>query len=291
MGFLLQAEGALAEAEPLLREAMDGRRRVLGENHVNTLISMNNYAALLLAEQKLEEAEPIFRDALEKSQIILGEDHPYTLSFMMNVGNVLRDKGALPDAEDIYRVTRQRRDQVLGSEHPETLAAVEALGAVLITRRSFDEAASLLNEALKVSRRTLGPDHHQTLRLMAQVGDLLMEQGRHNEAEPLLADLYLRASQVQLSPRIAATCMARWGQCLTALGRFADAEAPLVEAQRRLIAAGLKHDPQMKKVVAALEAAFDQTGRGEMAGSLAGGKPTTQTPATSPILAADPDAK
>ena len=39
----------------------------LGEDHPETLVSLNNLAALLQALERLAEAEPLYREALEKS--------------------------------------------------------------------------------------------------------------------------------------------------------------------------------------------------------------------------------
>ena len=39
----------------------------LGEDHPDTLSSLNNLAALLKAQGQLAEAEPLYREALEKS--------------------------------------------------------------------------------------------------------------------------------------------------------------------------------------------------------------------------------
>ena len=39
----------------------------LGEDHPDTLLSLNNMALLLQAQGRLAEAEPLFREALEKS--------------------------------------------------------------------------------------------------------------------------------------------------------------------------------------------------------------------------------
>jgi len=47
LGFLLQAQGALAEAEPYWRTALERRRRVLGEHHAATLQSVANLGFLL----------------------------------------------------------------------------------------------------------------------------------------------------------------------------------------------------------------------------------------------------
>jgi len=62
---LLQDQGKLNEAEPLFREALEGRRRTLGDTHPSTLNSINNLGLLLEDQGKLNEAESLFREALE----------------------------------------------------------------------------------------------------------------------------------------------------------------------------------------------------------------------------------
>jgi len=62
---LLRDQGNLAEAEPLMREALDGRRHHLGNSHPDTLSSINNLAVLLQGQGKLAQAEPLMREVLD----------------------------------------------------------------------------------------------------------------------------------------------------------------------------------------------------------------------------------
>jgi len=62
LAMLLQHQGKLAEAEPLLREALDGNKQRLGNSHLHTLTSINNLATLL-QDQGKAEAEPLMREA------------------------------------------------------------------------------------------------------------------------------------------------------------------------------------------------------------------------------------
>ena len=47
LAVLLQAQGKLKEAEPLMREALEGRREVLGPRHPHTLGSAKGLAVIL----------------------------------------------------------------------------------------------------------------------------------------------------------------------------------------------------------------------------------------------------
>ena len=72
----LNAQGKYAEAEPLFRQALAIRRKLLGEDHPDTAQSYNNVAGNLNAQGKYAEAEPLFRQALATRRKLLGEDHP-----------------------------------------------------------------------------------------------------------------------------------------------------------------------------------------------------------------------
>ena len=76
---LLEKTGRMEEAEGMYRQVLEGRRKVLGEEHVDTLMSMNRLAALLMQTGRMEEAEGMFRQVLEVRRKVLGEDHPHTL--------------------------------------------------------------------------------------------------------------------------------------------------------------------------------------------------------------------
>src|SRR5256885_1199622 len=78
-------EGKFDESESLYREALDKRRRLLGNKHPQTLVSISDMGTLLRERDKLNEAEPFMREAVETYRQVLGEDHPSTLIAMNNL--------------------------------------------------------------------------------------------------------------------------------------------------------------------------------------------------------------
>ena len=92
---LLQAQGKLAEADPLFKEAIEGKSSQLGATHPATLTSVNNYAGLLQAKGQLDEAEKMYRQALEGRRDQLGNHHTDTLTSINNLASVLQGKSAL----------------------------------------------------------------------------------------------------------------------------------------------------------------------------------------------------
>ena len=65
---LLIDQGKYADAEPMYREALDGRRRELGDAHPDTLRSIHNLANLLDDQGKYADAEALLRDHAEKDR-------------------------------------------------------------------------------------------------------------------------------------------------------------------------------------------------------------------------------
>jgi len=76
LAMLFHDQGKLDEAEPLFREALEVRRRTLGDTHPNTLANINNLGLLLKDQGKLSEAEPLLREDLEAQRRTLGDTHP-----------------------------------------------------------------------------------------------------------------------------------------------------------------------------------------------------------------------
>ena len=71
---------ASLEAETLYREALDCRRRELGDTHPDTLTSINNLALSLYRQHKFDDAETLYREALDCRRRELGDAHSDTLS-------------------------------------------------------------------------------------------------------------------------------------------------------------------------------------------------------------------
>ena len=58
---------------------MQGRRETLGPRHLDTPMTISNYAVLLKEQGNLTGAEPLYREALQGSRETLGPRHPQTL--------------------------------------------------------------------------------------------------------------------------------------------------------------------------------------------------------------------
>ena len=95
--------GDYTKAEPLLRQAMETRRRVLGEDHSVYANSLNNLAGLYMEKGDYPKAEPLYHRALEIKRRALGENHPNYAQGLIAVAGLYEHMGDFASAEQSYR--------------------------------------------------------------------------------------------------------------------------------------------------------------------------------------------
>jgi len=152
----LRAIGLFDRATAPQNQALTIRRRVLGDDDPNTLVSINHTGMLLKAQGKLAEAEPFIREAMETCRHLMGDEHTNTLASINNMGALLETQGKLAEAEPYFREALEKGRRTLGDEHPDTLAAINNMGDLLHKQGKLAEAEPYCREALEKSRRVLG---------------------------------------------------------------------------------------------------------------------------------------
>jgi len=129
------------------------RRKVLGDEHPNVAISLNNLAALLLKKGNLAAAEPLFREALAMRQKLLGDAHPSVAESLHNLGKLLHEKGDYAQAQPLIREALARWRRALGEDHPQVATAMNSLGRLLYDQRDYAAAELLFRESLSICEK------------------------------------------------------------------------------------------------------------------------------------------
>jgi tetratricopeptide (TPR) repeat protein len=158
------------------------RRRVLGEDHVDTVRSMEAMGLLQQYRGKLPDAELLFRQVLEWRRRVLGADHSDTLSAMSNLSDVLRAQAKYQEAEALCRSALEECRRGSGRDDPRTLACLDKMGFLLCEEGKFPEAEACYLEVLEKRRRILGDEHIDTLQSIDNLGVLLNDEGKREEA-------------------------------------------------------------------------------------------------------------
>ena len=159
------------------------RNEKLGQEHPDTLGSINNLASVLTGQYKNKEAEQLYRQVFILRDKILGPQHPDTLGTLNNLAVVLKNQARYNEAEHIYRQALESQETVLGREHPSTLITLSNLASVLNQLHKFEHTEQLFREILVRMERVLGNEHPHTLNSMDNLALVLSSQGKFEEAE------------------------------------------------------------------------------------------------------------
>ncbi len=236
----LDAEQTLAEflvddareyeaAEPLYREAWQGRQRLLGAEHLDTLASWEGIEIVLFQTRRLEEAERIGRQILPIRERVLGLDARATIEALLNLSGPAGYRGDYAEAERLVREAL-RRCQRTGTNPLQGFYCVKELAGHRLLQGDPREAEELLTEAVPQAVRTLGADHLVTLWMHRVLARALADEGRFTEAEAL-ASAVLAARRRQTSdPEGTGRTLLVLGCALVELGKLDEAEPHLKEA-------------------------------------------------------------
>ncbi len=177
--------GLYPEGQPHMQRALELRRQVLGPEHSDTLMSMNNLAQLYDARGQYDKAEPLNTQVLEIKRRVLGPEHPDTLTSMNNLATLYHAQGQYEKAESLHTQVLEILRRVLGPEHPDTLTSMNNLATMYEAEGHYDKAEPLNTQVLEAKRRVLGPEHPETLSSMNNLALLYKDQGQHAKAELL----------------------------------------------------------------------------------------------------------
>jgi tetratricopeptide (TPR) repeat protein len=161
----LWQRGQYRQAMTLQEEALASCRRVLGDDHPNTMNAMNNLALGLRALGDLDGARELFEQALASCRRVLGDDHPDTLNAMNNLALTRRELGDLDGARELHEQALARFPRVL-KDHPNTLIVMNNLAAIRWALGDLQGARELYEQALAGRRRVLGDAHPDTVASM-----------------------------------------------------------------------------------------------------------------------------
>jgi tetratricopeptide (TPR) repeat protein len=186
LGWILDREGQLAEAEKLERRAIELERQVQGPEAPPTLESMDHLAVIEEDQGHSAEAESLARQVLEVAGRTLGQESGLALLASSHVAQALWFQGRYADAERQYRQLVDIDKRTLGPGHPQVLAAQVSLAVAVAAQHRVAEAERLYREVLSEQERVLGPEHQFTVLTRENLASLLVDAGHLAEGEKLL---------------------------------------------------------------------------------------------------------
>jgi len=174
--YFFSAHGLYGEAERLQRKALAINNELLGDEHANTLASMNNLAGTLKAQGNLTDARKFEEAALAVRCRVFGEEHQDTLTVMNNLAHTFWMQGDLSGARKLEETVLAARRRLLGDTHPATLTSMNSLAQTLSDQGALVDARELQETVLATRSHQLGKEHPDTLKAMSNLALTLRAQ-------------------------------------------------------------------------------------------------------------------
>jgi tetratricopeptide (TPR) repeat protein/MoxR-like ATPase len=225
LAHLLQATNRIAEAEPLMRRALDIDEKIYGPDHPSVAILLNNLARLLHDTNRITEAEPLMRRALAIAEKSYGPDHPSVAVCLNNLARLLKDTDRSAEAEPLMRRALVIDEKSYGPDHPSVTRDLNNLARLLHDTNRITEAEPLMRRALAMAEKSYGPDHPSVAVCLNNLARLLKDTDRSAEAEPLMRRaLVIDEKSYGPDHPSVAVCLNNLAQLLQATNRIAEAE-------------------------------------------------------------------
>lgn len=174
------ATDRLAEAVPLLQEALDEGIRLEGATGSYPLLVMNELAITYRRLGNLGEAEALYRRVIHIREG-LGEskdNQKELLTAMSNLASLYVVSGRVDEAEQLQADLIARAVAEVGPDHPVTLKTMFDRSKILRQRGRLSEAEATVVPLLDTMNRVFGAEHPHTCFVRSEVAELRSAQGR-----------------------------------------------------------------------------------------------------------------
>ncbi|MEM9163112.1 MAG: tetratricopeptide repeat protein, partial [Cyanobacteria bacterium P01_F01_bin.4] len=220
----LYEQGRYGEALPLAQQALEQWRRLLGNEHPQVAIALNNVAEMYRTTGNPIAAEPLYQEALAIQAATLPAGAAETAVTLNNLGLIYIQQGRYSDAEAIY----QRVNAAYADGPPSVLQGrgYLNLGELYRQQGRFDEAVTALQRATEIFAATAGPASPDVALSSMNLGLIEQLRGNYGQAETLYQraiDIY-RTTFGESHPNIAIALL-NLGNLYQAQSRYADTEA------------------------------------------------------------------
>jgi CHAT domain-containing protein/Tfp pilus assembly protein PilF len=181
----LYGQGKSREAIPAAQQAVEIRKKALGEDHPDYATSLNNLAELYQRVGEPGKALPLCQRALEIRKKALGEDHPAYAESLNNLAELYRGVGEPGKALPLCQRALEIRKKALGEEHPRYADSLNNLALLYQDMGEPGKALPLCQRALEIEKKALGEDHPLYAISLNNLATLYQDMGEPGKALPL----------------------------------------------------------------------------------------------------------
>ena len=198
LGGLLVEQGAYAEGEAELREAVEGFRASGRGAEMSGALAETALGRALEGQGSYDEAIGVLRQAIGTLQRIAPGSPEHSAS-LAALSTTYFYAGRLDEADSLTRAALEIDRRLHGDGHPTIADGLINLAAAEVQRGRYVEAEPYFRDAVGIFEGYHGPDHPETASALRMLGNDLIFQDRLADAEPLL-ERALAIQERALSP-------------------------------------------------------------------------------------------
>lgn len=186
IGTLLHEQGFFSRALDFRVRTMNAGLRLLGDEHPETLSTMNSLATTYHAHGDATAARALGERVLQAQRRVLGKEHPNTLSTMANLAAIHGREEESPERRVLQEQALEAQLRILGEQHPSTLVTMNNVALAYADRGDLANARTLQDRVVEAIRRVQGEEHPDTLTALHNLAHILSRQGDLAGARTLL---------------------------------------------------------------------------------------------------------
>jgi tetratricopeptide (TPR) repeat protein len=176
----------LAAAEETALRALQGRQKILGEDHPDTFVSLNIISMLYQCQGDLESAKETCEKVLKWRQTSLGPENPHTIMTLNNMAVLQYRRGEHDLAKKTLIAVLAGEERFLGADEGYDIqVSLSNLARIYSEQGDLDDAEAAYRRVLRMQEKIFGPDHPATMQTVKKLTGVLVQQGEHDEIERL----------------------------------------------------------------------------------------------------------
>ena len=187
-------ESKYDEAIPLMENSLQGFERLLGADHIETLLTLNNLGQLYSEMGEYDQALKCLEEAAERlrhtclSETAPGSYQRLQMTTDNNLALVYLHTCSYDRAWPLFRQSLESKERLYGPDHIETLSTLNNLGLLYAEMGDDAEALKCWEDAAERLHRVRGGKSPLTLTVMNNLANVYSEAGDYARALPIFED-------------------------------------------------------------------------------------------------------
>jgi CHAT domain-containing protein len=220
-----------SEAAPLLLEALNIKRRYLGQRSRAAAAAMHDLGFMLARAGNFKAARRLYLASASLQRELLGERNPAVATTLNNLGYLLANHGDSQAAIALAGKAAVLRCELFGSAHADIVASLNAVAIAFLKAGDYARAEQLFRAIWAERQHRYGENDPRALGAAQALADVLKGQRAYEEAAALLEKvLAVKQGQYRAPHPEMADTLSKLAQVYSDQRRYAQAEALYREA-------------------------------------------------------------